>query len=57
VTNGRASTCHLWKAGEGFALGANSTAINGIELPSRAYVVLCGFVHKEELPPQAGQFK
>jgi hypothetical protein len=57
VTKGRASTCHLWKVREGFALGANSTAINGIEVPSRAYVVLCCFVHKEELPPQAGQFK
>jgi hypothetical protein len=57
VTKGRASTCHLWKVGEGFALEENSTAINGIELPSRAYVVLCCFVHKEELPPQAGQFK
>jgi hypothetical protein len=57
VIKGRASTCHFWKVREGFALGANSTAINGIEVPSRAYVVLCCFVRKEELPPQAGQFK
>ena|ERR1700680_851107 len=57
MIKGRASTCHLWKVREGFALGANSTAINGIELPSHAYAVLCCFVHKEELPAQAGQFK
>jgi hypothetical protein len=57
VTKGRASTRHLWKVGEGFALGENSTAINSIEPPSRAYVVLCcfvhKFVHKEDLPPQS----
>ena len=57
MTKGRASTCHLCKVREGFALGANSTAINGIEASSRANVVLCFFVHKEELPPQAAQFR
>jgi hypothetical protein len=57
VTKGRASTCHLRKVRKGFALGANSTAINGIELPSQANVVLCCCVHKEELPQQAAQFR